>query len=161
MCHWYYTTAPSTPPRNVVITDLDRASLNVTWQPPLAINENGPITSYLITYERAGGGALMSVTVNETEYVVISGLTPFVTYSVQVAARNVNGTGSLSSTVMQVSGQDGKYDFWIQIIETSTNKVLKVVKWIQVFITKLNANLLYCAMLVRLGNFQTYLPLLH
>ena len=57
----------------------------------------------------------MSVTVNETEYVVISGLTPFVTYSVQVAARNVNGTGSLSSTVMQVSGQDGKYDFWMQI----------------------------------------------
>ena len=91
-----------------MVTTLDRASLNVTWQPPLAINQNGPITSYFITYERVGELTIASVIVTETEY-IISGLIPFVTYLVQVAARTINGTGSLSSTVMQVSGQDCKY----------------------------------------------------
>ena len=92
-----------------MVTTLDRASLNVTWQPPLEINQNGPITSYFITYERVGEPlTLASVIVTETEY-IISGLIPFVTYSVQVAARGINGSGSLSSTVMEVSGQDCKY----------------------------------------------------
>ena len=94
----------------MVIT-LDRASLNVTWEPPEAINQNGPITGYLITYERSDEPlVIMSRATTETEF-VISGLIPFVTYLVQVAARSVNGTGSFSSTVMQVSGQDRKYEW--------------------------------------------------
>ena len=93
-----------------MVTTLDRASLNVTWQPPEAINQNGPITGYLITYERSEQPLIiMSRATTETEY-IISGLIPFVTYLVNMAARNVNGTGSFSSTVMQVSGQDGKYE---------------------------------------------------
>ena len=104
---YYNFTAPSSPPENVMVTSLDRASLNVTWQPPLEINQNGPITSYLITYERIGG-SLMVVTAAETEY-VISGLIPFVAYLVQVTARSVNGTGLFSPIIMQVSGQDCKY----------------------------------------------------
>ena len=107
-CCYYDYTAPSSPPENVMVTTLDRASLNVTWQPPLEIGQNGPITSYFITYERVGELTVTSVIVTDTEY-VISELIPFVTYSVQVAARTINGTGSLSSTVMQVSGQHCKY----------------------------------------------------
>ena len=92
-----------------MVTTLDRASLNVTWQPPEAINQNGPITGYIITYERSDQPlVIMSGATTETEF-VISELIPFVTYLVQVAARSVNGTGSFSSTVMQFSGQDSKY----------------------------------------------------
>ena len=105
------STAPSSPPQNVMVTTLDRASLNMTWQPPEALSQNGPIIGYLITYERSEQPLiLMSGTATETEY-IISGLIPFVTYLVNVAARSVNGTGSFSSTVMQVSGQDGKYEW--------------------------------------------------
>ena len=107
-CHYYNFTAPSSPPQNVMVTSLDPASLMVSWQPPLAINQNGPITRYLIGYEIIGGDVTTVTTVTETEY-IIPGLIPFVTYSVQVAPRNVNGTGPFSSTVMQISGQDGKY----------------------------------------------------
>ena len=106
-CHYYNFTAPSSPPQNVMVTSVDPASLMVSWQPPPAINQNGPINAYLITYDIMGRN-FTSVTVTETEY-VIPGLIPFVTYSVQVASRNVNGTGSLSSTIMQISGQDGRY----------------------------------------------------
>ena len=92
-----------------MVTTLDRASLNVTWEPPEIINQNGPITGYFITYERSEQPlVIMNGATTETEF-VISGLIPFVTYLVQVAARSDNGTGSFSSTVMQVSGQDGKY----------------------------------------------------
>ena len=108
-----YSTAPSSAPQNVMVTTLDKASLNVTWDPPLAIDQNGPLTSYFITYETAGEN-LMSVTVDATQHMyILSSLTPYVNYSVQVAATNVNGTGIFSSTVMNISGQSGKYTEFI------------------------------------------------
>ena len=90
-----------------MVTSLDRASLNVTWEPPPPIDENGPITSYLITYHVTGSLNTMSLDAIENE-LIISGLNPHVEYSIQVGARNANGTGSLSSTIRQMSGQDRK-----------------------------------------------------
>ena len=99
--------APSSPPQNVTVTSLDRASLNVTWEPPSPIDENGPITGYLVTYHVTGDLNVMSLAPTETN-LTIPGLNPFVDYSVQVAARNVNGSGSFSSVIRQFSGQDCK-----------------------------------------------------
>ena len=103
------STAPSSPPQNFMVTDVDPASLRVTWQPPPLIDQNGPIMSYFITYHRtddsleSGSGSAMG---NES---IVSGLNPFVSYSVQVAARNVRGFGTFSNIIDQVSGQDSKY----------------------------------------------------
>ena len=81
----------------------------VSWQPPPLIDQNGPLTSYLILYSRVGSNISMTETVsNGTEY-VISGLIAFSNYSVEVVARTVNGTGPNSNSVIQISGQDGKY----------------------------------------------------
>jgi len=44
---------------------------------------------------------------NGTEY-VISGLIAFSSYSVEVAARTINGTGPSSNSVIEISGEDGK-----------------------------------------------------
>ena len=90
-----------------MVTSLDRASLNVTWEPIPPIDENGPNTGYLITYHITGDQSVMSHVAAETN-LTIPGLNPYVNYSVQVAARNINGSGSFSSIITQLSGQDRK-----------------------------------------------------
>ena len=96
-----------------MLTDVDPASLRVTWQPPPLIDQNGPLVSYTISYHRTDdlvNTLSMGATGNET---IISGLDPYVSYSVQVAARNDRGLGIASSIIDQVSGQDSKYNVYI------------------------------------------------
>ena len=91
-----------------MVDGVDPASLRVTWQPPPLIDQNGPITSYFITYHRTDDPLISgSVSTTETES-IISGLDLFVSYSVQVAARNDGGFGPFSNTIDQISGQDSK-----------------------------------------------------
>ena len=104
----YNSTVPSSSPLNVMVTSVDRASLEVSWQPPLEINQNGPITGYVIQYNRTGTSNMMSENVNNGTTHTISGLDGYVDYSVIVAAVNVNGTGPFSNSTMQISGEDSE-----------------------------------------------------
>ena len=103
----YNSTVPSSPPQDVMVTDLDPASLMVSWQPPPPIYHNGPIT-YLINYTRVGSSDMMSVNVNSGTTLTISGLVAYVDFSVLVAAVNVNGTGPSSYSVVGRSGIDSE-----------------------------------------------------
>ena len=104
----YNSTVPSSSPLNVMITSVDPASLEVSWQPPLEINHNGPITGYVIQYTRVGSSDMKSENVNSGTTHTISGLVAYVDYSVIVAAVNVNGTGPFSNPVVGRSGEDGE-----------------------------------------------------
>ena len=104
----YNSTVPSSPPLNVMVTSVNPASLEVSWQPPLEIDHNGPITGYVIQYTRVGSSDIMSENVNSGTTHTISGLVAYVDYSVIVAAVNVNGTGSLSNPMMETSGEDSE-----------------------------------------------------
>ena len=108
----YNSTAPSSPPQNVMVTGVPRASLNVSWQPPPPIDHNGAITGYMIQYTRDDGSSdPMTMTVNSvTRQVTIPSLTAFVDYSVTVAAVNSAGTGNFSDAMVVRSGQDGELD---------------------------------------------------
>ena len=112
----YNSTVPSSPPLKVMVTDHDRASLMVSWQPPEEIDRNGMITGYMIQYTRAGTGDMMSVNVSSGTTETISGLVAYVMYSVRVAAVNVNGTGVFSDPMMQLSGQDSEFSYCIKVI---------------------------------------------
>ena len=102
------TAVPSSSPQNVTVASVDPASLMVTWQPPPLIDQNGPLTGYAITYQRNGYLDVMNVSVTGTHF-TISGLNPFVNYSVSVAAINTDGIGVFSTIISLLSGQDGKY----------------------------------------------------
>ena len=102
----YNFTVPSSPPQIVMVTSVNPASLKVLWQAPTAVNQNGPLTGYVIQYTRSG--IIMNKTVASGFTHVIPGLLPFVNYSVKVAAMTINGTGPFSADIMQVSGEDGK-----------------------------------------------------
>ena len=80
----------------------------MSWQSPLEINQNGPITGYVIQYTRVGTSDTMSENVNSGTTHTISGLVAYVDYSVIVAAVNFNGTGPFSNPVVEMSGEDGE-----------------------------------------------------
>lgn len=96
--------APSSPPQSVTATAVDPSSLRVTWQQPPEIDHNGPLTGYQIRYAQVGTST-STVSASSTSY-TLSGLTPYVQYTVQVAAVNSDGTGPFSSSLMSLSGQD-------------------------------------------------------
>ena len=108
----YNSTVPSSPPQNVMVTSVNPASLNVSWQPPPMIDHNGMITGYTIQYTRTDMNNMMSVNVNSgtTQY-TISGLVASTEYSVTIAVVNVNGTGPFSAAMNAMSGEPGKLLF--------------------------------------------------
>ena len=91
-----------------MVTSVNPSSLMVSWQPPLEINQNGVITGYLILNTRIESGDITSDTITRGTTHTISGLIPFVNYSVRIAAVNANGTGPFSDAIVEVSGQDSK-----------------------------------------------------
>ena len=106
-CHYYNSIGPSSPPQNIMATDVDPASLMITWEPPSLEHQNGPISGYYVRIYLTDSFHYGYGTRVRTG-VTLTNLIPFVSYVIQVAARNVNGTGVFSSRRNQVSGQAGK-----------------------------------------------------
>ena len=105
----YNSTVPTSPPQDVTVESYNPASLMVSWQPPLEIDYNGPITGHVIQYTRVSPSDMMSVNVTSGTTHTISGLVAYVNYLVIVAAMTVNGTGPFSDPpVVWRSGEDGE-----------------------------------------------------
>ena len=90
-------------------------SLNISWEPPPEIDQNGPITDYVIRYSRVGSNVTMNETVTSRRIYTITELLPFVNYSVQIAAVNVKGTGPYSDPVVELSGHEGREIYVVAI----------------------------------------------
>ena len=104
------STVPSSPPLNVTAMPLHPGALNVSWQPPVEIDQNGPLT-YVVEYTDIETNISMNVTVTSGTNIAISGLDPYDDYLVRVAARTVNGTGNFSDYVMETSGHEGEHKY--------------------------------------------------
>ena len=102
------STVPSSPPMNIMVMSAHPASLNISWEPPPEIDQNGPITDYVIRYSRVGSNVTMDETVTSRNIYTITELSPFVNYSVEIAAVNVNGTGPFSDPIVELSGREGR-----------------------------------------------------
>ena len=107
----YYSTVPSSPPQNVIVTSVNPASLMVSWELPSTINYNGPISGHVIRY--TGGGTSDMMNVNSGTTHTISGLVAFIDYSVTVAAMTVNGTGPFSNPMVRRSGEAGELNIYL------------------------------------------------
>ena len=109
MCHAICnSTVPSAPPANITVMSAHPGSLNISWEPPEEINQNGPITDYVIRYSRVGSNVTMDEIVTSSNIYTITELYPFVNYSVEMAATNVNGTGPFSNPIVELSGHEGE-----------------------------------------------------
>ena len=100
--------APDLAPRNVTVNSGNPGSLNITWLPPEEIGQNGPITAYEIQYTVVGSNETMIEAVTSRNMFILTGLFPFVNYSIEIAAVTVNGTGPYSNATIGESGHEGK-----------------------------------------------------
>ena len=103
----YNSTVPSARPQSVIVTSVNPSSLNVSWQAIPEIDHNGQL-DYVIEYTRSGTSSEMVTVDSNVTARTITGLVPFVPYSVRVAGMTVNGTGQSSNFIRTVSGEDGE-----------------------------------------------------
>ena len=80
-------------------------SVNVTWDVIECIERNGIITNYTVVFQEQDGtmipGEVMGQSFNATE------LTPYTSYTFQVAGVNINGAGPFSEVTTIMTDEDG------------------------------------------------------
>ena len=110
----YFPIVPSSPPQNVITQVLSPISIEVTFTPPLAINQNGLVNSYNVTYIGqtfdtttqfvivSVSNAIYPATV-ETLSVNLIGLQEYNNYTVRVSAINQIGASPFSDGNIQIT----------------------------------------------------------
>ncbi|XP_068689570.1 uncharacterized protein [Montipora foliosa] len=110
---------PSRAPKSVSITSITPDSLDLEWQPPPIMYQNGIITKYIIEWEEHGKiGSPSSLEVpGHILHTTINGLFEGKTYSVKVSAATVIGRGIWSppviGTVLTQPDNGFKFDAFI------------------------------------------------
>ena len=91
-------SVPSTPPPSVSRTNIVPTSFTIFWGQVECIHSSGNITGYVVQYGIHGDETTQTMNINspDNRTIIISGLTPDTSYSVEVAAVNSIGTGQFS-----------------------------------------------------------------
>ena len=106
--------APSAPPTSVNLSDVTSSSVTVQWGAVDCIHRNGNTTGYSVRYGVQGSAegdrtVVMASGDSSGGMHEISGLTPSITYTIEVAAVNSAGTGVYSDpTSVLTSGAVGR-----------------------------------------------------
>ena len=104
-CVTVVSPAPTGAPEGLANTSVERRSMVVVWETVLCPNQKGPITGYRLRY--GNGTSIVNTTGEGSRQHVLTGLTPFTNYSVQVAAVNDGGTGPYSTPLTVKTNKDG------------------------------------------------------
>ena len=91
--------APSGPPQNIIAQASRARSLYITWNPPVAGEQNGIITSYIVNITGVETGEQVQLT-SQSLSVNVTGLTPYTTYLCIVAASTAIGPGPFSTQII-------------------------------------------------------------
>ena len=97
-------SAPTGAPEGLTSTSVENRSLSVAWGTVPCTHQRGPITGYRIRY--SNGSPIVNTAAEESRQHVLTGLTPFTNYSIQVAAVNDGGTGPYSAPLTVETLQD-------------------------------------------------------
>ena len=99
--------APTGAPGGLTSISVESMSLSVIWGKVPCPHQGGPITGYRLRY--SNGTSIVNTTGEGSRQYVLTGLTPFTSYSVQVAAVNDGGTGPYSDPALtEETLQDGE-----------------------------------------------------
>ena len=101
------STAPSAPPQNVTVVDVQSTFIMLTWSPPPEEAHNGEIIHYAVTAVETQTDRITTATSTNTA-IALGNLHPFYYYDITVAAYTV-GTGPSSTSVLVQTLEDGEY----------------------------------------------------
>ena len=82
------------------------------WETVLCLHQGGPITGYRLRYSNGSERYTVNITGEDNRQYNLTGLTPFTSYSVHVAAVNDEGTGPYSTPLTVETLQDGELKLW-------------------------------------------------
>ena len=104
----YEFAVPSGPPLNANVTAVDSGTAYLTWRPPSPEHVNGIIRLYSVRVENmvTGDSSLLNTT---AEFLTVSSLHPFYTYSFSVAGYTT-GVGVYSEELIVILPEDGQYN---------------------------------------------------
>ena len=96
---------PSSAPVRLQCDALNSTTIQVQWEPPSLADQNGMIHSYYLNISATETGSFFQLT-SKTNVLNISGLHPYYTYSLSVAAVTI-GRGPYSSVFIIRMPEDG------------------------------------------------------
>ena len=104
-----FPPAPSAAPTSVRVSEVTSTSITIQWGAVDCKRRNGDITGYSVRYGVQGNGTtqtknISGASVTET---TISGLIPYTTYSIAMAAVNSVGTGRYSRVRIRNTADPG------------------------------------------------------
>ena len=102
----YFFSAPTGAPEGLKNLLKEKKSLTVQWGTVPCPNQRGPITGYRLRY--SNGTSIVNTTGEGSRQHVLTGLTPFTSYSMQVAAVNAGGNGPCSTALTVETLQDSE-----------------------------------------------------
>ena len=103
-----FSPVPTGAPGGLINTSLESRSLSVVWGAVHCPYQGGPVTGYRLRY--SNGTSIVNTAGEGSRRHVLDGLTPFTSYSMQVAAINDGGTGPYSPALTVETLQDGEYE---------------------------------------------------
>ena len=92
--------APTGAPAWLNSTSVESRVISVVWGTVPCPHQGGPIIGYRLRY--SNGTSIVNTTGEGSRQHMLTGLTPFTSYSVQVAAVNDGGTGLYSDSALTV-----------------------------------------------------------
>ena len=98
--------APSSPPLNLLVTEITSTSFVALWDAPLDEDHNGELQEYTIILTRDTETDYLKYTTDENVF-VLEDLIPYTKYDVIVAASTQEGIGPFTEVLMVQTEEDG------------------------------------------------------
>ncbi|XP_019857184.1 PREDICTED: uncharacterized protein LOC100638611 isoform X7 [Amphimedon queenslandica] len=95
---------PSGRPQSLSLASAGATSLSISWNPPDEEDRNGNINEYIVNVTNTDTLVTTQFTTANNDFSIVD-LNPDTTYSLSVAARNANGTGPFTQSLLTKTGQ--------------------------------------------------------
>ena len=138
---------PSSAPTDLQVSVLSAIQIQLTYEYPLGINQNGEITGFDISLTSATDSIQHIISTTLTSY-TLSSLHPYTTYSIQIRANNSIGAGPYTAVNIVTTNQALPADAPTQltVLQITHNSVN--FSWYQIASSSLNGEFLSYTILV-------------
>ena len=108
----FMSTAPASPPINIVASSPSSTAINVRWEEVPSIDRNGIIIVHEVCYQplETFSNTITKEVVNASElFLELTGLEEFLEYNISVRAYTSQGPGPFSDDITQMTQEDGMF----------------------------------------------------
>ncbi|XP_034551040.1 neurofascin homolog (chicken) a [Notolabrus celidotus] len=120
--------APDAIPRGLRGWGSKKDNMEITWEPLLDLERNGPNLHYNVWWKRKDAGEWSNVTTVEAKH-VIENTETYVPYEIKIQSRNDFGPGPQSNVVTGYSGEDKPTDAPTELRVTRVDSTKANVHW--------------------------------